>query len=99
MKTLLVDLDGLFSTTVFAETREKESTRAMRRACMNESWRPSGGGHTSCFNRNREEADRRRARKEERTPRPTDRVGTKGAGAGAGQGRQEGAESEVRQVA
>lgn len=33
---LLVDQDVVFSTTVFAETREKESTRAMRRACMNE---------------------------------------------------------------
>lgn len=33
---LLVDQDVVFST-VFAETREKESTRAMRRACMNEN--------------------------------------------------------------
>lgn len=71
MRTLLVDLDGVFSTTVYAETREKESTRAMRKACMNESWKPRSGGHTSCFNRNREEADRRRAGKEERTPRLT----------------------------
>lgn len=60
---------------VFAETKEKDSTRAMRRACMNESGRSRSGGHTSCFNRNREEADRRRAGKEERTPRLTDRVG------------------------
>lgn len=37
VRILLVDQDWLLSTTVFAETKEKESTRAMRRACMNES--------------------------------------------------------------
>lgn len=72
---LVGDLDGLFCAMVFAGAKEKDSTRAMRRACMNESGRARSGGHTSCFNRNREEADRRRAGKEERTPRLTDRVG------------------------
>jgi hypothetical protein len=53
--TLLVDLDVFFSTTVFAETREEESTRAMRRECMNERARGQGiGGHTSCFKKETE---------------------------------------------